>query len=92
MRKYHLDAIFFNYFAIDKGICNSEGGINEHAVAYAALCGVRLISAKDLFNYLSIHGVDVISNTAHALHSPGERQFHYFLEGSFLDYHDVLST
>ena len=91
LRKYYLDAIFFNYFAPGhgKGICDSEGGINKHAVAYASLCGVRLVSAKDLFNYLSIYGVDVMSKTAHALNSPGERQYHYFKEGTFLNYHPI---
>ena len=91
MRNFHLDAIFFNYFAPGhgKGICDSEGGISKHAVAWAALHGEKLVTAKDLYNYLSVHGVDVMSKTAHALHSPDKRQFHYFKQGAFLNYHPI---
>ena len=66
-----------------------RGWINKHTVAWAALCGERLVSAKDLYKYVSIHGVDVMSKTAHALRSPGERQFHYFKEGTFLNYYPI---
>ena len=46
LRKHHLDTLFFNYFVPGhgKGICDSEGGINKHAVAAAALSGVVLVT------------------------------------------------
>ena len=59
------------------------------AVAWAALHGEKLITAKDLYNYLSVHGVDVMSKTAHALHSPEKQQFHFFKHGAFLNYHSI---
>ena len=90
-RKHYLSGIFFNFFAPGhgKGICDSEGGINKHAVAHAALHGTRLLSPWDLYQYLSTHGVCVMSRTANALHSPEERRFHYFYEGVFLNYHPI---
>ena len=91
LRKHYLSGIFFNFFAPGhgKGICDSEGGINKHAVAHAALHGTRLLSPWDLYQYLSTHGVCVMSRTANALHSPEERRFHYFYEGVFLNYHPI---
>ena len=91
LRKHHLDTLFFNYFAPGhgKGICDSEGGINKHAVAAAALSGVVLVTPWELYVYLSNYGVDVMSKTAHALHSPDLRKFHYFGEGEFLNYHPI---
>jgi len=91
LREYKLDTIFFNYFAPGhgKGICDSKGGINKNAAASAALCGVALTSAWKVYQYLSEHGVDVMSKTAHALHSPDERKFHYFDDGVFLNYHPI---
>ena len=72
LRNFHLDTIFFNYFVPGHGkdICDSEGGISKHAVACAALHGEKLVTGKDLYNYLSVHGVDKMCKTAHALHSP----------------------
>ena len=78
---------FFNYFVPGhgKGMCDSEGGISKHAVAWAALHGEKPVTTKDLYNYLSVHGVDIMSKTAHALHSPDKRQFHDFKQGAFLN-------
>ena len=91
LRKFRLSAIFFNFFAPGhgKGICDSEGGVSKHAVADAALHGAKLVSPFDLFRWLKEHCVDVGSNKYHGLHSPDKRDYHYFHEGEFLDYHPI---
>lgn len=89
LQEKDFDAIFFNYFAPGhgKGICDSEGGIAKHAVANAALHGYKFNNALDLYNWLVEHGGIVRSKTPNATHSPDRRQYHFFLEGEFLDYH-----
>ena len=72
-----------------KGICDSKGGINKHAVKAAALSDVVLVTPWELYVYLSNNGVDVMSKTAHALHRPDLHKFHYFREGEFLSYHPI---
>ena len=72
IKNYILNAIYFNCFVPGhcKGKCNSKGGINKHTVARQALNGEKLTSAWDWYVYLSINVVDIMSKTAHALHSP----------------------
>ena len=86
-----LLALFVNYFAPGhgKGICDSEGGIAKHAVANAALHGEKFRSAIDLYRWLVANGGEVQSKTPLATHSPDRRQYHYFVEGAFLDYHPI---
>jgi len=86
-----LLAIFFNYFAPGhgKGLCDSEGGVSKHAVALAALHGSKLISPYDLFKYLKENCLDVSSKTTSALHSPDRRDFLYFKDGEFLNFHPI---
>jgi hypothetical protein len=84
-------AYYFNFFAPGhgKGICDSEGGISKHAVANAALYGDKLNSPYDLYVWLKANAVEVTSKTVNALHSPDEREYHYFSDNQFLDYHPV---
>jgi len=72
-----------------KGLCDSEGGVSKHAVALAALHGSKLISPYDLFKYLKENCLDVSSKTTSALHSPDRRDFLYFKDGEFLNFHPI---
>ena len=60
-----------------------------HTVEWAALNGETLISAWDLYGYLNVHGVGIMSKTAHALHSSEWRQLHDLIQRSFLNYHPI---
>ena len=87
----NLDAMFINFFAPGhgKGICDSEGGIAKHAVANAALHGDKFKNALDLYRWLKKEGGQVMSKTPLATHSPDQREYHFFLENEFLDYHPI---
>jgi hypothetical protein len=91
LRKFGLWGMFFNFFAPGhgKGICDSEGGISKHAVANAALHGAKLSSPYDLYVWLRENAVEVTSKTVNALHSPDIREYHYFGENEFLEYHPI---
>ena len=86
-----LLALWFNYFAPGhgKGICDSEGGIAKHAVADANIHGENLLNPYQLYLFLKQHCTNVASKTCNALHSPDRRDYHYFNEGEFLQYHPI---
>jgi hypothetical protein len=91
LEEKELNAMFINFFAPGhgKGICDSEGGIAKHAVANAALHGDKFKSALDLYKWLKKAGGQVMSKTPFATHSPDQREYHFFLDNEFLDYHPI---